>query len=85
MRGIATAIYMFIFNGTGLSLGLILFAVLTGNVGGVSHTVALARYRRSLHCAGDASFPFGRAEAIRICVAVDRSGTRLMPAIGGHP
>ncbi len=86
MRGVAAAVYLFIFNGIGLSLGPTLFAVLTDEVFGNP-----AMLWRSLAVAAPciallaAAFALAGLKPYRTCVAADRTGTGIAPAIGGHP
>lgn len=86
MRGIVAAVYLFIFNGIGLSLGPTLFAVLTDEVFG-----GPAMLWRSLAVAAPclallaAVFALAGLKPYRTCVAADRTGTVLVTAIGGHP
>ena len=84
MRGIAAALYLFIFNGIGLSLGPTLFAVLTDEVFGDP-----ALLWRSLATAAPciavlaAVFALVGLRPYRECVAADRSGAELQPTSGG--
>ncbi len=84
MRGVAAAVYLFIFNGIGLSLGPTLFAVLTDEVFGnpalLSRSLAIA----APCIAGLAAvFALAGLKPYRDCVAAGRAGAELQPAIGG--
>ncbi len=86
MRGVAAAVYLFIFNGIGLSLGPTLYAVLTDEVFGdpalLWRSLAVAAPCIALLAAG---FALAGLKPYRTCVAAERTGTVLIPAIGGHP
>ena len=84
MWGIAAANYLVIFNGTGLSLGPMLFALLSDEVFGNP-----ALLWRSLAVAAPcvaglaAVFALAGLKPYRDCVAAGRTGAELQPAIGG--
>lgn len=83
MRGVAAAVYLFIFNGIGLSLGPTLFAVLTDEVFG-----SPALLWRSLAVAAPciaglaAVFALAGLRPYRDCVAAERTEALLGPAPG---
>ena len=85
MRGLAAAVYLFIFNGIGLSLGPTLFAVLTDRVFGDS-----ALLWRSLATGAPAIAALAAALSLaglrpyRRCVAAIGDGQVSVPALGGH-
>ena len=84
MRGVAAAVYLFIFNGIGLSLGPTLFAVLTDEVFG-DPTLLWRSLAIAAPCiaAVAAVLALAGLKPYRECVAADRSGAALQPTPGG--
>lgn len=81
MRGIAAAIYLFIFNGIGLSLGPTLFAVLTDDVFGNPDLLwqSLATAAPSIAVLAAVFSLFG-LRPYRACVAANQRELRPVPA-----
>lgn len=82
MRGIAAAIYLFIFNGSGLSLGPTLFAVLTDEAFGDPALLSLAFAAPSIAALAAAFSLIGR-RPYRDCVAANLNAQppALAPAL----
>ena len=85
MRGIAAAVYLFIFNGIGLSLGPTLFAALTDTVFGdpalLWKSLAFAAPTIAI-CA--AALSLAGLRPYRRCAAAIGDRVPLIPALGAH-